>query len=441
MIEASDSAAAIRNDDTISELFRQGKQTVLPAIINVIEERAEASPEVLQPILDIKDALDSTFELYEQAVSGKVSIPVTTKVQQEENLDEQKDLDEHQDLLSGFDSVADSEGNQPPHAIVPPPSTFRQIDKKGAGSPVPIIPSYEKSTITSGTSNVGPSVHALGGNTQTKKNPDKKEEDTTTTKVHNLLANLESLYASGSSPVPAVAPAPAPASDPLSLSNDYNSFGLNEHPPNVDTFSSFGGSGGGALLDWSQQHQTQAQALQTQDQPQNTQVHQVQAQQPESQLLQQGWQVHPVPQFPKQQPFQEGFEQPNYTQSMSPMKVHNNENTSQPVLGQGGGHLGQQQFASDRQGPLTYSPVEMQQQTMLPHPQLHQSPMRQQTLPPPLYSWQPTQQQHDSQQGYPEQPVQSLQHQHVQKPVVQEPIPQQPGQVRRFKTKSNVSST
>ncbi len=400
MIEASDSAAALRRDDIISELFSQGKQTVLPVIANLIEERVEASPQVLQPVLDVKDALDSAFVLYEQAISGKISLPVM-KVPQKQNIGEKEDL-----LSLCFDSsVTDNEGSQPD--VVVPSSTLRQTTKKGGGgAPVPKIPSYGESTITSGTSNAAAlpaATPVLDGITHTK-NPDKKK-DAATTKVQNLLENLDSLYAAGGTlPTPALAPAPLP------LSNDYSSNNLevNANSPPVCTFAPYGGSGG-ALLDRSQQ-QSQVQVLQ-----------------PQSHLVQQDWQGHTTPQFSQERPFQEGCEQ-QYTQWPS-MYAHN-ENTSQAVLGQGD-QLGQQQVVPNQQAPLMYPQVETQQ--TMQNPQLHQS-MGQQT--PSLYGCQPVQQQY-AQQAYPEQPVQSVQQQHVQQPIPQQPIPQQQqsGQVCPFKTK------
>ncbi len=429
MIEASDSATAVRRDDIISELLRQGKRTVLPAIINLIEERVEASPSRLQPILDVKDALDSAFELYEQAVSGKISLPVT----KEEVVPQQENVHDEKEELSIFDSIMYYEGKQP-EAVVVPLSAFKQTER-GFGAPVPVIPSYDEgNTRTSGTSKVGPPTPVLlDGNAQMK-NPGKKEDSSTTTKVQNLLANLESLYASGSSPAPApLSPSPAP----LSQSSNYNSLEPNASSSLGNPFASHGGDGG-ALSDWSQQHQSHVQALQTpQDQPQTTQVHQLEVRQPQAQLLQQGGQGHPaLPQFPQQQqPFQEGYEQQQQQQyTQWPSTNAHNEKTSQTLpLGQGG-QFGQQQqqVVSGQQGPLMYSEQQMMMQQH--NPQLHQS-MSQHQAAPPLYGCPPVQEY--AQQAYPEQPVQSVhEQQHVHQPVLQEPIPpQQSGQLRVFETK------
>ncbi len=403
MVEASESVSDLKNNDIISELYRQGKETVLPVIVNLIEERAEAPPQVLQPVLDVKDALDSSFVLYEQALLEEISLPIM-------EVPQQQIIGEEKDPLSSFlnSSVTDSEGSLG-KVVEAPSSPVRQTTKKGSGEvPVPKIPFYGESTIAPGTSNATAALPSatpeLDSNTH-KTNPDKKK-DAVNTKVQSLLENLDSLYAAGGTlpaPTPAVAPAPLP------LSNDYssNNLGVNASSPPVSVFASYGGSGG-VLLDSSRQ-QSQVQALQ-----------------PQPHSVQQDWQGHPPPQFRPDRPYQEGCEK-QYTQWPS-MSMHNG-NTSQHVLGHES-QLGQQQVVPNQQGSLMYPQAEMQQ--TMQNPQFHQS-MGQQTSSPD--GCQPVQQQY-AQQVYPEQPVQSVQQQHAQQPIPR----QQPSQVCPRKTKCDGAS-
>jgi hypothetical protein len=75
MVEVSESASEVRDNDIISQLVTHSKE-LGPQLSQLIEKSIEGAPELLERLLVANDALEASLELHDAAVGGRLDLPV-----------------------------------------------------------------------------------------------------------------------------------------------------------------------------------------------------------------------------------------------------------------------------------------------------------------------------------------------------------------------------